>query len=115
MLVDEIEYIKANYHRLTNDDLTPVGNSGDSICYTCPDKTIDFEDNDLTDYEPINDWQRCGQLCKDNTQCKFWTYRTTDKKCWLKYSDDGLRKESDRISGTNQCTEESIDLVVTCF
>lgn len=75
-----------------------------SRCYTCPEQTIDFEGNDIGKVDAA-DWETCGRICSINSRCKFWTFRTSDKKCFMKDTDSGLEKKSGRISGTNRCTK----------
>ena len=41
----------------------------------------------------------CCALCIKHGSCRFWTYSTDLKKCWLKSSSNGKEKQANRVSG----------------
>jgi len=45
----------------------------------------------------------CIQSCKQNTQCQFWSYQESSKKCFLKSVKSHVSKAPGYISGTRDC------------
>lgn len=74
--------------------------------YKCPEHDVDFTGNDLSSVHTHN-WHKCGVICEDTSDCKFWTYdKDYDDKagtCFLKYSDEGLKELPGTISGAKGC------------
>ena len=45
----------------------------------------------------------CGKLCKTTTECKAFSYKTIEKKCYLKSTDSGTDSQSNTVSGLKNC------------
>jgi len=50
-----------------------------------------------------NSMEDCAKWCGKEPKCKFWTYRKSDNRCWLKFSDSGRREIANVMSGTKNC------------
>jgi len=72
--------------------------------YSCPETGFDFHDYDVDILYDVRDWHDCGEACELVSSCYYWTYNTSNKACFLKSSDGGLRKDPVAISGVRGCT-----------
>ena len=51
----------------------------------------------------VDSWSKCHQLCRDNKECKVWSWGTA-KWCYLrKTTITGLSSTNGYISGTREC------------
>ena len=71
---------------------------------------IDYEGNPIKDGNS-NSMEDCAKWCGKEPKCKFWTYRKSDNRCWLKFSDSGRRENTKVISGTKNCATGDRDLI----
>merc|ERR1712136_505681 len=72
--------------------------------YSCPEMDVSFWGYDIDELHDVSDWHDCGEICKHVSSCLYWTHDVTHKKCWLKYSDEGLMKLMTYVSGARGCT-----------
>jgi len=61
--------------------------------------SFDYHGSDLAAGTVKVDAKACCQACCDNTACKFWTWGKDNSKCWLKHSEDGMERQSNRVAG----------------
>jgi len=68
---------------------------------------IDYNGNDIPGKSKIvSGVEECINWCGETAACGYWTYRKSDRHCWLKTSDSGRSENTDRISGTKKCSTE---------
>ena len=81
---------------------------------TCPELDTDYYGNSLNSGsladEPITrTWEECGQMCKDEVSCNYWTWlgsqggNAINLKCLLKSSNNGARTYGGAVSGAKDC------------
>ena len=51
----------------------------------------------------------CAILAASTDGALFWSYRASDKLCWVKNSDSGKREQEGVVSGNIECGEEEED------
>ena len=62
---------------------------------------------DIATAEMTTDWQNCGKLCKENSNCNYWNWNKNSKKCLL-FAAKGVAKEiPDMVSGPKSCARNS--------
>ena len=44
--------------------------------------TGNYLHNNIDSVESVNDAAGCQKLCQEHSQCKFWTYNSSKKRCW---------------------------------
>ena len=44
--------------------------------------TGNYLHNNVDSVESVNDATSCQKLCQEHSQCKFWTYDYSNKKCY---------------------------------
>jgi len=66
---------------------------------------VDYWGNDIAD-QIVNNENECFSWCESDNDCKVWTYRMSDKHCWLKSSDAGREPGNGLVSGTKSCTAQ---------
>ena len=65
---------------------------------------IDYNGKDLPYRNKIvNGFQECVNYCRTVPMCKYWTYNTAIRRCYLKYDDWNRKVLSDHISGNINC------------
>ena len=45
-------------------------------------KTGNYLHNNIDSVENVNDAQGCQRICQEHSQCKFWTYNSSNKNCF---------------------------------
>ena len=45
----------------------------------------------------------CAHLTATKKDALFWTYRDSDKKCWIKTSKKGKKANKNLVSGNREC------------
>ena len=83
------------------------------IFIDCAEHDKDFYGNDLNSDENDEDYAlgagkrdsvgQCQALCQSRDGCEFFTYKTSNKECWLKTSNSGSGYQSGAISGPKSC------------
>jgi hypothetical protein len=74
----------------------------------CLDEKVSFQGNDISDQQTSSEFS-CQQKCQENALCKFWTWSSENKKCFLQ-DQNALHErkvDSDYISGTPTCPGKS--------
>ena len=76
---------------------------------------IDYVGNDLNAGKDDKTYARgsgmrnsaaeCQQLCQERVDCKFFTYKTTDRYCYLKASNTVRNRYRNAISGKKYCDD----------
>ena len=61
----------------------------------------DFHGADIVKggYADVPSASACCTKCINHGSCRFWTYSTDRKKCWIKSSSNGKEKQANRVSG----------------
>ena len=54
-----------------------------------------------------------GLICARTSNCRFWSWAVDDRKCFLKSSDDGLRKLGNHWSGDRGCPPTPSNFIET--
>ena len=49
----------------------------------------------------------CQNGCRNNDDCKYFSFRASDGQCWLKTTGDTLAAETGIISGPIPCAAET--------
>ena len=90
------------------------------------EKETDYLGNDIEELQKlripygVKNQQACAALTATKEGALFWTYRASDKKCWIKTSKKGKRAHKGLVSGNIECgkclTNASVfqDLINTC-
>merc|ERR1711934_646424 len=90
---------------LASEELQPSNKS--SAYWACPEYSLAFHGNDITQYQNIHSWQECGRLCHVHKTCSHWTWDHArsdhPNKCWLKSGDGGAANDGYNISGQESC------------
>merc|ERR1712127_840616 len=87
----------------TNSSTTTPGQDEKLKLY-CPLYGIDFRYHDLPDVaQSTRSWQECGNRCKLFDECKFWSWSSSWRVCWLKTSKQGISTVDHAISGDRGC------------
>ena len=45
-------------------------------------ETGNYAGNNIDRVENVNDAEDCQKFCQRHSQCKFWTYNSSNKKCY---------------------------------
>ena len=72
----------------------------------CPVKedNINYWGKDLPGKNKIvNGFQECVNYCRTVPECKYWTYNTFIRRCYLKFDDWNRSAHSNSISGNRNC------------
>merc|ERR1711872_759882 len=80
-----------------------AGMTDEAPSYSCPEIDVNFFGNDIARILSVTDWHSCGQICKLDPDCKFWTHSILEDACFLKNSDKGLAYGEHRVSGVRGC------------
>ena len=73
------------------------------------DEDTDYLGHDIPEImermEPykVANQQACATLTGEKEGASFWTYRDSDKKCWLKSSKAGKKEHTGLVSGNIEC------------
>ena len=73
------------------------------------DEDTDYLGHDIPEImermEPykVENQQACATLTGEKEGASFWTYRDSDKKCWLKSSKAGKKEHAGLVSGNIEC------------
>ena len=62
-----------------------------------------YQGNDIKIEENVDDQKACAKLAAANKKAKFWTYKTSNKRCFLKTSKAGKKPLKARVSGNREC------------
>ena len=54
----------------------------------------------------VENQEACAKLTASKEGALFWTYRDSDKKCWIKTSKKGKTPLKTVVSGNRECGEE---------
>ena len=88
------------------------------LCHVCAiyefagcvtDDDTDYLGHDIDEImermEPytVANQQACATLTGEKEGASFWTYRDSDKKCWLKSSKAGKKEHTGLVSGNIEC------------
>jgi len=86
------------------EDNCPWGD-GDDCCVkeVCPEGGIGYPGNDIGGRRITKSWEECSTLCRNEAKCKFWTFTPSHHWCYIKTSDKGRKKLSNKISGSREC------------
>ena len=63
----------------------------------------DIKQGDKPFKEDVEDQKACANLAAANKKAKFWTYKTSNKRCFLKTSKAGKKPLKARVSGNREC------------
>merc|ERR1712212_240175 len=83
------------------------GDGEEEGCVT--DEDTDYLGHDIPEImermEPykVENQQACATLTGEKEGASFWTYRDSDKKCWLKSSKAGKKEHAGLVSGNIEC------------
>merc|ERR1719186_2193174 len=79
-----------------------VPSNTDSGC--AKQDNIDYYGNDIPDKNKVvSGVEECINWCGETSECRYWTFSKSDRRCYLKTSNIGVTKDADRISGTKNC------------
>ena len=86
--------------------------SGSKVC-ACEEMDIDLAGNDIDSALDVATWEQCAHICKQRSDCSFWTWVSDDyvidediiHKCHLKNGDSGRTSAKGLISGNSTCGE----------
>ena len=73
------------------------------------EKETDYLGNDIEELQKlqipygVKNQQACAALTATKEGALFWTYRASDKKCWIKTSKKGKRAHKGLVSGNIEC------------
>ena len=80
---------------------------------SCFQYDLDYEGSDINSDPSDLDYgagagrrdsaRKCQILCQSRSECNFFTYRPSEKSCWLKALDSGRRHQPGAISGNKFC------------
>ena len=72
---------------------------------SCFEQNTDFLGNDVgaKEMDLFSDEYDCQKECQNYVSCKYWTYNTSNKKCYMKHSNSGLVSYNGAISGPKFC------------
>ena len=77
------------------------------------EEKTDYFGNDIkqgaTKYKVVENQEACAKLAAANEKALFWTYRPSDKKCWIKTSKAGKRALKTFVSGNKECGDAEGD------
>merc|ERR1712168_1710580 len=59
--------------------------------------------HDIQKSVKVENQQACADLTATKEGALFWTYRTSDKKCFIKSSKKGKKEHTGRVSGNKEC------------
>ena len=74
---------------------------------TCLEIDVEYHGNNIDITNQKASTPDCQRLCQSNPKCKYFTFITNNKKCWLKSSNTGWRKTAGSISGQKYCAYKS--------
>ena len=57
--------------------------------------------------ETTNEWQPCGKLCKENSDCNYWNWNKSSKKCLFFVAKGTVKEISGVVSGPKSCARNS--------
>ena len=73
-------------------------------------KNIDYYGNNISGFPQKAETQKdCANLAASTEGALFWSYRASDKLCWVKNSDSGRREQEGVVSGNIECGKEEED------
>ena len=84
------------------------------------DEETDYLGHDIEGGKKVKNQQACATLTGTKEGGLFWTYRASDKKCWIKTSKKGKMAQAGLVSGNIECGKllknASVlrDLINTC-
>ena len=67
------------------------------------DEETDYLGHDIEGGKKVKNQQACATLTGEKEGASFWTYRDSDKKCWLKSSKAGKKEHTGLVSGNIEC------------
>ena len=67
------------------------------------DEDTDYLGNDIGKWTKVENQQACAALTGTKEGGLFWTYRDSDKKCWIKTSKKGEKEQTGLVSGNIEC------------
>jgi len=73
---------------------------------TCPLIGIAYKGFDVVKSVNVESWSECGRFCNGlylPTECLFWSYKESERRCYMKTSDDGIVAEDGLVSGDSEC------------
>ena len=90
-----------------------VSGSKAKACGICEEMDIDLAGNDIDSALDVATWEQCSHICKQRSDCSFWTWVSDDydidediiHKCHLKNGDSGRTSTKGLISGNSKCGE----------
>ena len=75
------------------------------VSESCFEYDIDYTHNELK-HDVRDSAIECQTFCRETDQCRFFTYDTQNKYCWLKTSKEGRRQDAyGCISGKKTCDQ----------
>ena len=84
------------------------------------DEETDYRGHDIGKGVKVKNQQACATMTATKEGGLFWTYRASDKKCWIKTSKKGKMAQAGLVSGNIECGKKmknaSVlqDLMKTC-
>ena len=73
------------------------------------DKDTDYLGHNIKELEKlrkpykVKNQAACAKLTSEKEGALFWTYRDSDKKCWIKTSKKGKKAHKGLVSGNMKC------------
>ena len=78
------------------------------------DEETDYLGHDIEGGKKVKNQQACATLTGTIVGGLFWTYRTSDKKCWIKTSKKGKKAHAGLVSGSIGCAQNKTDTWQEC-
>ena len=70
-------------------------------------KDTDYYGNNISGFpQKVETEKDCANFAASTDGALFWSYRASDKLCWVKNSDSGRREHEGVMSGNIECGEE---------
>ena len=76
------------------------------------DNTELLQVEDIEIHKNVKGHMQCGALCKEETECAFWTY--VSGRCYLKTDDVFTIKKPEAISGKKRCNASGNTVYFLC-